>query len=111
VPAEIAALGSLVVAHAAGQLAPAAATPPTIALQGQTLAASPGTWSNEPALAFRWQRCDAAGAACADVAGAIAATYAVTSADLGSTVRVTVTGTNRFGSASRQSAPTAVLAA
>ena len=78
---------------------PSNQTPPTIAgasQDGQTLTASPGTWAGAPPITFgyRWQRCDSAGAGCADIAGANAVTYVVTSADVGSRLRVRVTATN-----------------
>jgi hypothetical protein len=110
--ADVGRLGSLIVAHVGAQFIPASTAPPTIAgtpQQGQTLTASPGTWDNEPTVAYQWQHCDAAGAACTDVAGAIAQTYAVSSADVGSTLRVNVAATNRFGTATAQSAQTAVV--
>jgi hypothetical protein len=112
VQADVLKLGSLIVAHAGSQFIPASTAPPTIAgtpQQGQTLTASPGTWDNGPTPAYQWQRCDAAGAACADVAGATAQTYVVPSTDVGATLRVNVTATNRFGTATAQSAQTAVV--
>ncbi len=63
------------------------------AQQGQTLVASPGTWSGtEPvSYAYQWRRCNAAGAACANIGGATASNYVVTAADVASTIRVEVT--------------------
>src|SRR4051794_1610822 len=110
---DIVKLGSLVVGHAGEQFSPSVAGVPTIAgtaVQGQTLTAAPGTWTNTPTLTHQWQHCDATGAACADIAGATTPTYAVTPADVGATLRVTVTGTNRFGKATSQSVQTAVVA-
>jgi Subtilase family len=79
--------------------------------EGATLAASSGTWTGSPtSYTYQWQRCDMSGSACASVAGAGAATYLVTSADVGSTVRVVVMATNSAGSASATSAPTAPVA-
>jgi hypothetical protein len=80
------------------------------AQQGQTLTASTGTWTGAPtAFAYQWQHCDAAGANCTAVAGATAATYVVSSADVGFTLSVTVTATNASGSAPATSAPTTVV--
>ena len=89
-------------------------SPPTIAgtpQVGQTLTAQgAGTWTGNPSsFAFRWQRCDAAGGACADITGATGATYAVTGADVGSTIRVAVTARNAAGEATAVSAPTTVV--
>jgi hypothetical protein len=81
------------------------------AVQGQTLAAQPGAWSNNPAsYAYQWRRCDATGSACSDIAAATSSSYVLTAADIGSTLRVAVTATNGGGSSSATSAQTAVVA-
>lgn len=100
---------------AAAGTRPVNATPPTISgtpQVGQTLSAAPGTWSGRQPItfSFQWQRCDKVGGSCAPIAGANATTYALTEADLGSTVRVVVTARNSAGSAARTSVPTAVIA-
>jgi hypothetical protein len=104
---------SLVATHIAKALAPTSTAPPAItgtAQQGQTLTASPGTWTADDAtLTYQWQHCDAAGANCADIAGATAQTYAVTPTDVNTTLRVVEKATNRFGSPTATSAPTAVV--
>jgi hypothetical protein len=81
------------------------------AQQGQTLNTRPGTWSGTQPInyAYQWQRCDSAGARCRPIAGAGATTYTLTSADTGSTVKVTVTASNVAGSATASSAPTVVV--
>jgi subtilisin family serine protease len=80
------------------------------AQSGQTLTASTGTWSNSPtSYAYQWSRCDSTGANCAAVSGATASTYALGSADVGSTLEVTVTATNAGGSAGAPSAASAVV--
>ena len=79
--------------------------------QGQTLAASHGSWSNSPtAYAYRWDRCTASGAICADIGGATSSTYVLALGDVGSTMRVIVTATNAHGSKSATSSQTAVVA-
>jgi hypothetical protein len=95
---------------------PANTSPPTIsgaAQQGQTLTASPGSWSGTQPISYgyEWRRCDSAGGSCAAIAGATASSYTLTSADVGSTLRVAVTGSNSAGSATAVSAPTAVVQA
>jgi hypothetical protein len=99
--------------HIRTELAPVTVGPPGVtgtAQQGQTLTATPGTWSAADAtVGYQWRRCDAAGANCADIPGATTSTYAVTPADVGTTLRVVVTATNRFGSAPATSAQTAVV--
>jgi subtilisin family serine protease len=80
--------------------------------QGQTLTVSNGTWSNSPtSYAYQWLRCDTGGASCTSIATATSASYVVASADVGSTLRATVTATNAGGSASATSNQTAVVTA
>ena len=99
--------------HIGTELAPINVSPPTVtgaAVQGQTLTAAPGAWSAPDAtFTYQWQHCDAAGANCADVAGATAQTYVVTPADVGSTFLVVVKATNRFGSPTAPSVATVVV--
>src|SRR5207249_3816957 len=80
---------------------------------GQTLTASPGSWSGMAPIsyAYQWLRCDTSGANCASVSGATFQSYALASADVGSTVRIKVTATNSAGSASAESAQTTVVSA
>jgi hypothetical protein len=111
-PVSIGKLGGLVVAHVGQQFTPVSTLPPTIAgapVQGQTLTTSTGTFSMTPTFTYAWQRCDAAGAACADIVGATTPTYVVAPEDVATTLRVTVTATNRFGVATGQSVQTAVV--
>jgi len=79
----------------------------------QTLSVSAGAWSGTPPLSFsyRWRRCDAAGAGCADIALQTATTYILTSADVGKTIRAVVTATNAAGSVFATSQATSVVAA
>jgi hypothetical protein len=82
------------------------------AVVGQTLTASTGTWSGAPtSYAYQWRRCDSAGASCANLSGATAASYAVASGDVGFTLRVAVTATNAGGSTTAASNQTALVAA
>ena len=78
---------------------PVATADPDVAgtpVDGSTLTADPGTWTGTGPIDFdyQWQRCDAAGANCVDIAGATDETYTLDSDDVGSTVRVVVTGDN-----------------
>jgi hypothetical protein len=102
----------LIVAHVGEQFTPVSTLLPTIAgtpQQGQTLTAATGTFNTVATFTYAWQRCDAAGAACADIVGATAPTYVVATEDVATTLRVTVTATNRFGAATGQSLQTAVV--
>lgn len=77
------------------------------AVQGQTLAASAGTWANTPtSYAYRWLR------GATPIAGATASTYVLQAGDVGSQVRVGVIATNATGSSAEAlSAQTAVVSA
>ncbi|MEA2133751.1 MAG: large repetitive protein [Solirubrobacteraceae bacterium] len=83
------------------------------ARDGSTLTANPGTWDGTPTITYQyqWQRCDSAGANCVDIPGATNATYTLTPADVGSTVRVLVTALNDAGASSpTASSPTGAVA-
>lgn len=103
----------LTAAHIGTALTPQSATAPTVTgtpQAGQTLTASPGTWTVTPtSTAYQWQRCDQTGANCVDIEGATTSTYAVQQSDGGFTLRVNVTATNRFGSATAPSATVLVV--
>ena len=93
---------------------PVNTSPPAIsgsATEAQTLSASTGTWSGYPAPSFtyQWQRCNSSGQSCSTIPGASASTYTALSADVGSTLLVTVTATNSVGSAQINSGPTPVV--
>jgi hypothetical protein len=98
------------VGGAATPVPPANTAPPAIsgtAQEGQTLAASTGSWSGSPtSYAYQWLRC---GNTCAPIAGATASAYSVQTADVGATLAVAVTAANADGSATATSAPTAVV--
>jgi polysaccharide biosynthesis protein PslG len=80
-------------------------------MAGQTLAASTGTWSGVSlSYAYQWKRCDLSGGACTALAGATESTYALGTGDVGTTLRVDVTASNRNGAAKATSAPSAVVA-
>jgi hypothetical protein len=79
---------------------------------GQTLTAAVGSWTGSPSsFAFQWSRCDAGGAACTAVPGAIASTYVLTPGDTGATLSLVVTATGKGGSRSAGAPTTAVIAA
>jgi hypothetical protein len=107
-------VAALVLAGVASAAAPVNTAPPTISgttTVGQTLTASNGTWSNSPtSFAYQWLRCNGGGNNCAAVANGTQQTYTLVGADAGHTMRVRVTATNADGSASAQSAQTAVVA-
>jgi len=98
-----------------GQSVPVNTAAPSISgsvAQGQTLSASPGTWSGpSPSFVFQWERCGAGGAACTPIAGATGASYTAGSADVGAAFVVAVTATNKNGSSIATSDATSVVAA
>jgi hypothetical protein len=101
---------------AAAAVAPSNTSAPSIsgtAQEAQTLSADVGSWSGTPPIsyAYQWRRCDSGGAGCIDIVPAAAAAYTLTSADVGSTIRVVVTGSNSAGSSSASSAASAVVTA
>jgi hypothetical protein len=73
--------------------------------------ATTGVWTGAPTItyAYQWRRCDSAGSNCVDIPAAITSTYFPASADLGSRLRVAVTATNSYGTATATSEPTNVL--
>jgi hypothetical protein len=102
-------------AAARSTAAPQNTSPPTISGQarvGSTLTAENGTWSNSPtSFTYQWQRCNADGTSCTNISGATQKTYTLSSADVEKRVRVVVTATNPDGSASANSAPSAIVSA
>lgn len=97
-----------------GQQPPVSTAPPSISgttTAGQTLSASSGAWSGVSlSYAYQWKRCDLSGNGCAPVAGATASTYRLGTADVGATMRVAVTASNRNGSQTATSNASSVVA-
>ena len=101
-------------AEARSTATPSNTTPPSItgtAVLNETLSAVRGSWTGTPPITFAlaWQRCDTGGGSCASIPGQTGQTHVVTADDLDRTLRVLETATNAEGSASAQSAPTAVV--
>src|SRR5262249_18544353 len=87
--------------------APIATTDPGVggtARDGETLTAQKGVWSSPDPLtyAYQWQRCDADGSNCGDVATATRSNYRLGSADVGHEVRVVVTATDKESQAANR---------
>ncbi|RLE22293.1 MAG: hypothetical protein DRJ50_07890, partial [Actinobacteria bacterium] len=90
---------------------PGSVSPPTVtgvAEVGESLSASAGSWTGDKPMSFgfQWQRCDGA---CSDISGATGETYAVTTGDVGFSLRVVETATNAAGSSSVSSTKTGVV--
>ena len=94
---------------------PSVASSPTVggtAILGRQLTANVGTFLGDSPItkSFVWQRCDATGAACRTIPGAKSIVYLPTAADVGYTLRVSVTAKNAFGSMVVQSSATEAVA-
>jgi hypothetical protein len=98
-----------------GGVAPVAGTAGvsgTIAI-GQTLTATNAGWNmGTPAgtFAYQWMRCGTSGGTCIDIAGQTGSTYVITATDGGRTIRVRLTASNAWGSASATSTQTTIVA-
>jgi hypothetical protein len=103
------------IADAQSEVIPANTENPAIVgstQDGQLLAANDGEWSgtNPMTFTYQWQRCDANGAACANIAGATAKVYRAATADVSHRLRVRVTASNTTGTASETSPASAAVA-
>jgi hypothetical protein len=89
------------IVRAAPANAPVATVRPAISgspIEGNTLTASNGAWDGATStFAYQWQRCDSAGAGCANILDATSQTYSPTSLDVGNMLRVIVVATNSAG--------------
>jgi len=86
------------------------------AVQGQTLTASPGSWTGAGTikLSYQWVRCGPDGGLpdgsnCADIAGATTTRYVVAAGDVGSRLRFRVTARSPFGQRTAASNATAAV--
>jgi hypothetical protein len=87
---------------------------PNGTVDGATLTVLPVTTTGSApptSFAYAWKRCSTTGGSCTTIPGADDSTYTLTSLDVGSTIRATVTATSSAGNATATSAPTAVVTA
>ncbi len=94
--------------------APVSASPPVIsgsAVEGALLTAAHGSWANAPtSFSYRWEECNAFGAACSSaIPDATAQAYLISAKDVGHTIRVEEVASNASGSNSAISTATAVV--
>ena len=80
---------------------------------GETLKAGHGTWNGEAPIefAYQWQRCDSAGAGCANIEGEEGENYEAAGPDVGGTLRVLVVATNVAGKSEARSEPSPPISA
>jgi outer membrane protein OmpA-like peptidoglycan-associated protein len=76
----------------------------TLAASGLATATPGSALGGGVTYGYQWQRCEANGSSCANIAGAQASTYHTTSADREHTIRFTQTATNTAGSAAADAA-------
>jgi len=102
-----------VVAAGALAAAPQNTTQPSIDgkfMVDQKLTANNGSWSGNPtSFTYQWQRCDPDGSSCGKISGETSKTYKLADADVGNTVRVTVTAKNSDGSTAADSKSSDVI--
>ncbi len=79
---------------------------------GETLTSTIGSWSGSPTTyTYQWSISATSGGTYTDIAGATAASYSPTSAQIGKYLKVTVTASNNRGSATSTSSASPVIAA
>jgi serine protease AprX len=107
---------------ASARTEPVAARPPVVTSspsvlgtseEGQTLNAANGGWDGTQPLEFwhQWQRCDAEGLSCVEIADATEPSYTLGAGDVGATIRLAVTARGLGGAALALSEPSTVVTA
>jgi hypothetical protein len=86
------------------QPGPASSAPPLVAevmQQGSHLVGQSGSWKGTGAIAYgyQWYRCDTEGAHCSSIHGATTITYTPSAKDVGHTLGLSVSATDRSGTA------------
>ncbi len=93
---------------------PASTSPPVVTgipTQDEYLTADRGSWNGAPSeFDHQWQRCNASGGDCVDLAGAVGHAYRASLGDIGRRLRVRVTATNADGPGTAFSEPTPAIA-
>jgi Hypothetical glycosyl hydrolase family 15/Bacterial Ig domain len=95
-------------------VAPVSTAPPVVSgapMVGNVLTVSTGTWSGQPTtFTYEWQRCGSSGGGCGAIPSGTAAAYKIGDADIGHTLRATVTAWNTGGSTTATSSSSGVVA-
>jgi hypothetical protein len=83
-----------------------------VARDGQRLKLSKGAWSGAKPISYsyQWSRCDAGGGSCTAIEFTNSASYKVAHADVGHTLRASVSASNSEGQTSETSAPSDLVA-
>ena len=102
VPAPAVAVPAPAVAGPERVTGPLSSAPPLVAVviqQGRQLTGAVGSWSGSGAIkyAYRWYRCDTAGAHCKSIQGAMSRTYKLVAKDVGQTIGFGVRATDSTG--------------
>ena len=96
------------------QYGPVNTTAPTISgspVENQRLTANEGVWTGSGiAFAYQWFRCDQSSSGCSAIPNATAKSYTLQTADVGRTVRVRVSASNRDDTTAVTTGATAVVA-
>jgi hypothetical protein len=107
------ALAALVLPSLASAAAPENLVPPKVnpshLRQGKAAWTTWGTWTSGKPSKYQWRRCNSAGEACTDIAGATSLYYTPVAADVGHTLLTKVTVTSKEGSGEASSAPTSLV--
>jgi hypothetical protein len=72
--------------------------------QGDIVTATNGTWTQGGTASYQWQDCTTASSGCTNISGATSQTYTPATSDEADYLKVIVTYTNAYGSASASSA-------
>ncbi|HLM87302.1 MAG TPA: hypothetical protein VK272_14065 [Solirubrobacteraceae bacterium] len=108
--ATVASAGELI-ANEKGPVLETAPAATGTGLPEYTLTATTGKWAGSGiTYAYKWQKCNEAGEACAAISGATSRTYKLPTSAAGSTTRVLVTATSSGNSTEALSAPITVSA-
>jgi large repetitive protein len=85
---------------------------PAITSAKGTLSVTNGQWDNNPTgFSYAWQSCNASGTNCNPIPGATSSSYALSAADIGTTIFCVVTATAAGGSTPAKSGKTQVVGA
>jgi hypothetical protein len=94
---------------------PQATILPTVSgttVRTNVMGATGGVWTDSPrALAYQWERCNAAGHNCLAIPGATQPIYQLTNVDEGSTITIAVSATNTSGTTTALAVPSGAVTA